>query len=87
MKQKPIKTPDVQPECANCRYFRPAPVLIIGEARGQCALPPPPIVAQLYAMLAEEPNMRLDYARVFNHTLPDAIRHGACSGHKPVVQQ
>ena len=77
----------VEAECANCRYFRPVPVLIIGEARGQCAMPPPPIVAQLYSALNQEPNLQIAYEQLFNHQLPDALKNGACAAHKPETAQ
>lgn len=64
--------------CANCDYFRANPTIIVGQAAGKCAMPPPPIVAQLYAMLQQEPMTQINYDAVFND-LPDALRRGACA--------
>lgn len=66
--------------CATCRFHRPPAVINLVDP-GVCAWPPPPALARLYAMLAQEPEIRIDYANVFEE-LPSALKSGACGGYE-----
>jgi hypothetical protein len=67
--------------CKTCCFHQPNTTIELSNP-GRCAWPPPPALARLYHILAQEPLARVDYARVFED-LPHALRSGRCGGWWP----